>query len=191
MRLPETIAVMRAGGRINAGILHFMDFLDDPHYAWMGFGDVVTSDGLTWKGLGEVVSMQGGGQQAGVVANNLTLTVAGDSDLISDDLIAKAIGSEAQVYGRRYFTAIQFFDEDWLPTDSYRVIYVGVMDRMAFKRSATVREISLNIESPFVRRRVPRLELFTDRDQRSKFPADRMFEFISGLKDKAVQWPKF
>lgn len=191
MRLPETIAVMRAGGRINAGILHFMDFLNDPHYTWMGFGDVVTADGLAWKGLGEVVSMQGGGQQAGVVANNLTLTVAGDSDLISDDLIAKAIDSETQVYGRRYFTAIQFFDEDWLPTDSYRVIYVGVMDRMAFKRSATTREISLNIESPFVRRRVPRLELFTDRDQRSKFPADQMFEFISGLKDKAVQWPKF
>jgi hypothetical protein len=191
MRLPETIAVMRAGGRINAGILHFMDFKDDPHYCWMGFGDLVTKDGITWKGIGDVVSMEGGGQQAGIIANNLTLTLAGSSDLITDEMIARALDSENQVYGRRYFTAIQFFTEDWQPTDSYRVIYVGVMDRMSFKRSATQREISLNIESPFVRRRVPRLELFTDRDQRSKYPDDLMFEFISGLRDKAVQWPKF
>ena len=191
MRFPESIATMRAGGRINAGVLHFMDFADDPTYLWMGFGDLVTTNGLLWRGMGDAVTIEGGGQQIGVVANNLSITLAGSSDVITDDFTAKALESETQVYGRRYRMYIQFFTEDWQPADSYRTIYVGVMDRMTFKRSADLRQITLNIESPFVRRRVPRLELFSDRDQKSKYPTDRALEFMSDLKQKSVDWPKY
>jgi len=191
MRFPEAIAVMRAGGRINAGVLHFMDFKDDPRRAWMGRGPLVTYDGKTWDGIGDVVTVSGGGQQVGVVANNMTLTFAASEDVITDDLVAKAIDSEAQVFGRRYLMAVQFFDEDWQPVDQYRVIYAGVMDRMSFRHSASERILTLNIESPFVRRRTPRLETFSDRDQKSKYPNDKALEFISSLKDKTVLWPKY
>lgn len=191
MRFPEAIATMKAGGTINASVLHFLDFTSGAMRVWHGFGPLVTADGHTWSGIGEVVSIEGGGQQAGVVATNLTLTLAADSDLVTDDMVARALASETEVYGRRYYMALQFFNEAWQPVDSYRVVYVGVMDRMTFKRNRDLRQITLNVESPFVRRRTPRLQTFSDRDQRSRYPTDKGLEFISSLKDKTVTWPKF
>lgn len=191
MRFPAAIAHMRAGGTINANVLHYLGFASGAMRVWHGFGPLVTTDGRTWDGIGDVVTIEGGGQQQGVVATNLTLTLAAGSDLLTDDLIAKALDSENEVYGRRYFMAVQFFDEAWQPVDDYRAIYVGAMDRMSFKRSADVRQIVLNIESAFVRRRTPRLQMFSDRDQKSKYPTDKGLEFMSSLKNKTVTWPKF
>jgi hypothetical protein len=191
MRFPEAIAHMRAGGTINASVLHYLGFASQPMRVWHGAGELVTPDGYRWQGIGDVVSIEGGGQQLGVVATNLTLTMAASSDLMTDDMIARALESEAEVYGRRYFMAIQFFNEHWQPVDAYRAVYVGVMDRMTFKRSPGLRQITLNIESPFVRRRTPRLQTFSDRDQKSRFANDKGLEFISSLKDKTVIWPKF
>lgn len=191
MRFPAAIAHMRAGGTLNANVLHYLGFTSEPKRVWHGFGELVTPDGRAWQGVGEVVSIEGGGQQQGVVATNMTLTLAAGSDLLTDELIATALDSEDEVYGRLYFQAIQFFDEDWQPVDDYRAIYVGAMDRMSFKRSSTLRQIILNIESAFVRRRTPRLQMFSDRDQKSRFANDRGLEFMSSLKNKTVLWPKF
>ena len=38
MRFPAAIAAMRAGGTINAAVLHFLDFKDAALFAWNGFG---------------------------------------------------------------------------------------------------------------------------------------------------------
>jgi hypothetical protein len=191
LKFPDSIAEMRRTGAINASILHFMDFKNDPHYAWMGTGDLKTLDGKVWRGIGEVVTMQGGGQQVGLIANNMTLTMAGNSDLLTDDLVSKTLDGANQIYGQRYFAAVQFFDENWQPTDNYRVFYVGVMDKMTYKKNADQRLITLNIESVFVRRRAPRLEMFTDRSQKNDYPTDRGLEFVSALKTRTVLFPKY
>lgn len=193
MRFPGAIAAMRAGGTINAAVLHFLDFKDGAMHAWNGFGDMVTRDGQLWRGIGDVVAIEGGGQQTGVVANNVTLTLSAPSDQFTDEMNQRAINSENQVYGRRYIMAVQFCDADWQPVDDYRSIYVGVMDRMTFRRNYNegTSQISLNVESPFVRRRVARPALFSDRDQRAQYNADRGLEFVSGLANKTIKWPKY
>jgi len=191
MRFPTAVTTMRAGGKLNAGVLHYMNFSSGLKRVWHGFGTLRTTDGAMWDGVGDVVTIDGGGQQSGVVASNMTLTVAATSDLLTDEIVAAALASETEVYGRLYYMAIQFFDEDWQPVDTYRVVYVGTMDRMTFKRNADLRQITLNVESPFVRRRTPRLETFSDRDQRAKFPTDEAFEFISGNAAKNPIWPKY
>lgn len=191
MILPETIAAMKRDGAINAGILHYLAFKGNATYLWMGSGPLKTADKIVWTGIGEAVTVEGGGQQAGFVANNLTLTLAASEDVITDELVAAAINSETQVYGRRYVMYLQFFDAEWQPTDNYRAIYSGVMDRMSFKHSADLRQLILNVESPFVRRRSPRLETFSFTAQKSKFPDDMMLEFMSDLKNKTVRWPDY
>lgn len=191
MMFPEAIEHMRAKGRVNVSILHRMDFKSGTSRAWHALGPLVTGDGQAWTGIGSVVSIEGGGQQAGVVAPNLILTLAGNSDLISDDLTRMALNSETEVYGRRYGLALQFFDDDWQPTGAYRYIYSGIMDRMEFRRTALTREIRLNIESPFVRRRTKRARFFTHKDQQREWPNDRGLEFISTLASKTVTWPKY
>lgn len=191
MRMPDAVDVLRRGGSLNAGVLCYFGFASGAQRVSLGAGDVTTHDGARWRGIGDVVSIEGGGQQAGVVATNMTLTLAASSDDLTDDVIARALDSEHEIYGRTFFMALQFFDAAWQPVDAYRVVYVGFMDRMSFRRTAGLRQVELNIESPFVRRRTPRLQTFSDRDQRRRYPGDRGLEFLSSLKDKSVTWPKY
>lgn len=187
MRMPEAIALMRAGGTLNVAVLHYLAFGDGAAYLWQGFGPL-TTQGITYQGIGDVVSVEGGGQQAGVIANNLTITLAAGSDLLTDPLLTRVLEQQLLVKGREYSMSLQFCDEQWQPIDTPRVIFVGAMDQMTIKRTPGTRAIILNVESFFVRRRVPRLETFSDRDQKSKYPNDKGLEFQSGLKNKMVTW---
>jgi hypothetical protein len=190
MRMPEAVALMRAGGELNIAVLHTLEFADGTEYVWQGVGPLVAG-GITYQGIGDVVNVDGTGQQAGVVAGNLTITLAGASDLLTDPLLIRVMEQQTLVKGRRYVMGLQFCDEGWQPVDTARIVYVGVMDQMTVKWTPDLRQVILNVESPFVRRRVPRLETFSDRDQKSKFPTDKGLENVSGLKDKIVKWPKY
>jgi hypothetical protein len=117
--------------------------------------------------------------------------VAARSDQLTDKIIQAAINSENEVYGRRYFQAVQYFDEAMQPVGQFILVFVGIMDRMSVRQSADTRSITLNVESPLVRRRTARVSYFSDVDQRRRDPTDRAFEFISTLANKSVSWPKY
>ena len=187
MKMPEAIALMRAGGTLNVAVLHYLNFADGAAYLWQGFGPL-TTQGITYQGIGDVVSVEGMAQQAGVVATNLTITLAAGSDLLTDPLLTRVLSQQSLVKGREYQMSLQFCDEKWQPVDTPRVVFVGAMDQMQIKRTPETRQVILNVESFFVRRRVPRLETFSDRDQKSKYPNDKGMEFQSGLKNKIVTW---
>jgi hypothetical protein len=191
MKFPEIIAHMAAGGKISAAKLHFLDFLNNRQWVWEGFGPLTTYDGQEWQGVGDVVSTEGGGYQAGTIAGNLKVSVAARSDQLTDKIIQAAINSENEVYGRRYFQAVQYFDEAMQPVGQFILVFVGIMDRMSVRQSADTRSITLNVESPLVRRRTARVSYFSDVDQRRRDPTDRAFEFISTLANKSVSWPKY
>lgn len=191
MKFPALMAEMRAGGRIVAQRLHYFDFADGVVQAWEGFGEFTSTDGRVWKGAGPVVRVEGGSYSSGLVSNNMKLTVAIEKDTISDAIINAAINSHSVVKGRRYFSAIQFFDDNLQPLDAYYPYFIGVMDRMTYRATATTREITLNVEGPFVRKKTPRLVYFTDRDQRRRKADDGFLQFVSTLQSKAVTWPKY
>jgi hypothetical protein len=191
MRFPAAIALMKAGGSIKASRLHYFDFANGEKFCWEGFGPVTTYDGKIWQGVGDVVTMEGGAQSSGTSANNLKIKLALSKDELTDPLMQATIDSEAMVYGRRYFTAIQFFGQDDQPVDRFYPTFIGVMDRISFRAGGNSREITLNIESPFVRKKTPRLEYYTDTDQKRNYPDDRFFEFISSLITKSVKWPTY
>ncbi len=191
MRFPDLVQAMAEGGRITAAKLHYFDFKDAPVWAWEGFGPLRTYDNQLWQGIGDVVSTEGGGYQAGIVAANLQVNIATSVDGLPDEIVQAALNSESQVYGRRYFQAVQYFDDDLNIIGQFIALFVGVMDRMTFKQSADIRQITLNVESPLVRRRTARVQYFSDVDQRKRDADDRAFEFISALRDKTVSWPKY
>lgn len=191
MKFPDIVAYMATGGKISAAKLHFMAFKNNPQWAWEGFGPLTTYDGQAWQGVGDVVMTEGGGYQAGTIAGNLKVTVAASEDSLPDKIVQAAINSENEVYGRRYFQGVQYFDEASQALGPFITVFVGVMDRMSIRHSADTREITLNVESPFVRRRTARVSYFSDADQRLRDPADRGFEFVSTLANKTVAWPKY
>lgn len=193
MKFPAAIAQMKATGKINVATLYTFEFASGTARMWSGIGDLVGTDGHTYSGCGDLVSVEGGGQQTGFVAPSMTLTLAGDSDLITDTLTQRIINSESEVYGRWFRMALQFFGEDWQPLDAPLYIYAGIMDRMEYNRDGVAgsRAIKLIVESPFVRRRTPRVKMWTDKDQKRLDPTDRLLEFLSGLQNATVTWPKY
>jgi hypothetical protein len=182
MQLPNVVkSLLDNDSILNWSILAFLDFKDDPTRVWLGFGDLVTTDGAIWRGIGDIVSISGGGQQEGFVAPSMTITLPATKSMIS-----KTKDSEHLVKGRRIFLAIQFLDEASQIVDPYVPYYLGVMDNLTYNLSEKSSSVSLNVESPFVRRSIPRLAYFSDTDQKQKYPTDRFFENISSLPHKRL-----
>jgi hypothetical protein len=185
------MAALKEGRRVTIQRLHYFDFASGVVQCWEGMGDFISKDDRTWTGAGPVVKVEGGGYGSGLSAGNLKIGVEIGKDDISDRVMNAAINSKQEIYGRRYFSAFQFFGDDLQPLDLYRPYYIGVMDRIIYRATATSRELSLNIEGPFVRKKTPRLMYFTDRDQRRRKADDGFLQFTSTLASKAVVWPKY
>jgi hypothetical protein len=181
MIIPKALALMRAEGRLNVSVLIFMDFVGDPHYMWMGAGNITTPDGQIWKGIGEVVAIKGGAQGVGLSANNATLTITA-----TDDMITKALAATDQVYNRVMFLAVQFFDKDWQPIDAYQIRSLLVMDQFTFAMTKDSATLTLNCEHPFIRRRTPNYRNYSSADQNKVFPNDRLFDGIPDLVSRKL-----
>jgi hypothetical protein len=192
MKFPAVIAAMRAGGRITAERLHYFDFASGPIRVWEGMGKLITpSTGEDWDGTGKIIRIEGGGQASGLFSANMKLTVAFDRDSSADPIIKSVLHTQSEIYGRRYFCAIQFFNENLKPIDSYRPYFVGVMDRVTYSATATAKEITLNVEPPLVRKNNARVTYFSDRDHKRRAADDDFLSRISRLQTKTIQWPKY
>lgn len=185
MRFPSAIAHMRAIGAIRFSLLVFMDFKSGPLRVWLGAGPLVTDGGVRWEGVGDVVGLSGGAQVAGLAAPNLTVTIAA-----TPEMIAAAAGPTDEYKQRRLMAALQFFDDDWQTVDAPEAFFNGVMDQTTFNFDAESATITLNVESPFARRRAARPRFLTDANQRSLYPDDRGLEFVHREADLTVNWPE-
>ncbi len=186
MRVPDALATMRAGGSIRESLLVFMDFKTQPMRVWLGAGTIKTLDNIEFTGVGDVVAISGGAQVAGLAAPNLSVTIAATAEMV-----AIAAGSVDEYKGRRFMAAIQFFDENWQVVDRPVPIFTGVMDSTTFEFNEGTQTITLNVESPFVRRRAARLDNLTHASQQAKYPDDLGLEFVHRLQDMNVNWPVF
>jgi hypothetical protein len=192
VRFPEVIATMRAGGRITVARLHYFDFASGPVRLWEGFGPLTTvSTGEVWQGDGKVLRIEGGGQASGLFSANMKLSVALDENANTDPIVKAVLSAQSEIYGRRYFCALQFFNEAQRSVDGYKPYFVGAMDSVSYKATATTREVTLNIEGPFVRKKNPRVTYFSDRDHKRRAPDDDFLSRISRLQTKTIQWPKY
>ncbi len=184
MIFPTAIEEMRRSRKINASVLIDLDFLTVPKRIWLGAGDLKTINGLAWEGVGAVLAVDGGGQQVGLASTNISITFAATAEMWR---IAK--DSTHEINGRRISTSVQFFNEAWQPIDNYFSLYNGVMDRVSFQIEAGKRTITLFAESPFVRKRAPRIQYWSASDQNIKFANDRFLDSVAGLENKVINWP--
>lgn len=191
MKMPSAMAAMRATGRVNMAILAQYFFADQTLQLWSGTGPLTTLDGLQWQGAGKLVSIGEIDQAVNTEAVGLTTKLAHDSTVLTDSLINEAIKSQANVKGRMFILGQQFFDENWQPVEAWRSLFIGGMDQISIRMTAELREVQLTIEGFFAQRSMPRPLYYSDRDQKNDYPNDRGFEFVSSLREKNVQWPRF
>jgi hypothetical protein len=184
----ETIAASLQGRVVRAAYLVKLDFVTEPWQLWNGEGVLETSLG-NWYGIGGLGTLDGIEQAIAGTAPEARLGLSGiDSatlQIASEDFDAEAKNRPVTVY-------MQFFEEDSeVPLDDPYPIWAGVMMRPEFAVTGSTRDIVISGESIFMLRSRPNFAMYTDSDQKRRYPGDRGFEFVAGLRNKVVTWPDY
>jgi len=181
--LPETVRDLAAGHRVSAATLFQFDFTSGTQRFWDGHG-YITTDGHDWLGFGQMGAVSGLEQSRNMGAPQTTFKLSG----VDDNLIAIAVNSSAEVTGNPCTVYLQFLSSAGVPLDAPIAIWAGTMDTLTFQAGAKDQAITLTAETLFVDRVRAPWGLYTDTDQRARWPGDRGFEFVASLLFKTVSW---
>jgi hypothetical protein len=196
MEFSATVDAYLAGRSVGVAPLVFMDFVEAPRRWWAGFGTLPTLDGNSWQGTGSLITIDGLQEDVGTVATPMTFTLSG----VDAEIVTLARNASSRVKGRRVVVYLQFFDitsdnagvAPWAPLDQPDAIKVGVMDQMrVIAEGPSSRSIIVTAEGLWTGRNRPSFGLYTDRDQKARFPGDRGLEQVSDLVNKTIRWPIF
>jgi hypothetical protein len=168
--------------------LYKLDFTSGAGYYWTGFGNVVI-DGFTWLGAGNLVSRSEIPFGIDDEAGDLTLTLSG----VDATVLNMVRAEEAEIYGRDITIWGQFFDEALQPSGSKWQIFRGIMDVPTYGvGSFGERAITIPCEGEWTDRNTARNSLFSDMDQKRRYPGDLGLEYVYRytLGVKRV-WPTF
>jgi hypothetical protein len=200
---PETIRTALAGGKVQCANLVMFDFASEPMRLWTGGYKLDTNDGAVWRNVGTLGNMSGIEQAVNGEAPQAIFTLSGVSTEIMhiarDEFASEAKGRMARVY-------IQFFGvDDPEDPNNQRVldlpypVWGGRMLQPSFNIVAgedgepAECTVTISAESIFSLRSRPRWAMYTDSDQRNRFPEanDRGFEFVGNLVNKVTTWPDY
>lgn len=183
----EAVATQMAGRTVRMSVLVHMDFLSGPVRAWPGTGPIV-SGGYTWQGVtARLVAIDPGTPSVDGAAEAFSVGVSG----VDPSFLAKVVAAESEALGRRLSLYLQFFDEAWQPLDGPISLRRGRMAGFSFSGAGdATRSIVVRAEGRLVARGRPPLTYLSDAEQQTRYPGDRGCEFVPGLQDLTVVWPK-
>lgn len=201
---PETIAAYLGGTKVQVATPVMFDFATDQVRLWTGGGTLFTNDGEAWFATGSFGDMDGIEQAINGEAPQATFTLSGiDAQILHmarDEFSSEAKGRLVRVY-------VQFFGQDdpadpenQRPLDLPFPIWAGRMLQPSFQidagddKAPATRSVTISAESLFSLRSRPRWAMYTDADQRHRFPAagDRGFEFVAQLTQAStLTWPDY
>jgi len=67
-------------------------------------------------------------------------------------------------------------------------LFQGRMDQMQAKENGDTATIALTLESNLIDLNKARERRYTDQDQKSDYPSDLFFEYVTGLQNKSITW---
>lgn len=193
---PETIAAGLAGTKVQLAFLVHFDFTTQPMRLWKGEGRLDTNDGAKWYGMGTLGSMSGIEQAVNGEAPEMSFVLSG----IDTDIMRLAKDEfQTEVKGRLVYVLIQFFGTDdpadpdnQRPLDNPFPVCCGRCLTPTFSfNDAGERSVTISAESLFSLRSRPAYAMYTDSDQKLRFPGDDGFEFVGALVNSVVTWPDF
>ena len=166
-------------GKVGQAALVFMDFRDAPKRWWTGFGDL-DAGGYRWQGLGDLIGISEIETSYDLSAQTVTFTVAA-----TQEMLANAIAAKTRVRDRTVTVSMQLFAVEARDGETQRnqplgspfVLFSGTMQRMPWAaRGPNERTIRIEAEGLFFRRNAPPQGLWTDADQKSRYPGDKGLE---------------
>lgn len=146
---------------------------------WTGYGEL-TADGEEWTGSGLVMSISSSQENTDLSANGLSLTFSGlNTTVVSFVLNENYRGRIAKVYVGALV--------DNVPTDLYQ-IWSGRMDTMTIVEDGNTATVQINVENTLIDLERPRLRLYTDEEQKTRYPNDNSLSKVAGLQNRQIIW---
>lgn len=169
-------------GNIGHVVLCFMDFLNSPRRWWAGFGNLEVA-GHVWQGLGDLISISPIQASYSLSALPVTFEVAATPEMLGLALAAKSRVRDRQVIIYNQMVCMESVTIDGVDYAAGQMLgspfslYSGTMQRMPWSASgATQRSISIEAEGQFFRRNAAMFGMWTDADQKARYPVDRGLE---------------
>lgn len=177
----STIVSEITGAVVRPILLAELEFDSGVVRVWNGVG-TLTISGNPFTGIGNLGSISPVTETAQVKSTGLDMTLSAiDSDLLS-------IAMTEDYQERNATLWLGFMDTS---TNAYidRIqMFKGRMDVMTIEESGDQSVISLSTESILVGLERARERRFTDQDQKSQYPTDLGFEFVTSLQQKDIAW---
>lgn len=190
----EQIALM-SQNEVRAEFLIELQFISQTAYVWNGHYEL-TSGGQTWMPMHGIGQVEGLGISGDAQSEAITMTIGGLPDQ-SPDILAMALSQSTEANQQLVKVHIQFFDNDWQVIGNPILIWFGFMQPPKVSRSVpamgegAVQSISVSAENSFFNRSRPPYGRNTDRDQQTRYPGDKFFQFTPALKSKTFTYPDY
>jgi|TARA_Y100000034_G_C6657441_1_gene288084 hypothetical protein len=169
------------GAVVRPILLAELAFTSETIRVWNGIGDITVSSDV-FTGIGTLGTVSPIIETATVKATGVDFALSG----IPSGLLSIALTED---YQERLATLwLGFMDTSDNSFIDRLQIYKGRMDVMTIEEEGETSTISLSTESILVGLERPRERRYTDQDQKSQFPADKGFEFVTSLQEKDVPW---
>lgn len=182
---------------------------DSPNelHFWSGYGDLVRG-GVTYTGAGELLQISEIRESSDIASNGATITLSG----IPSELITLALDEPYQGRVCRIWLGVIDFDlalpsnllidtGDYLLLDSdtqldltsqgpsaFFELFTGYMDQMNIEDGPSTATIAVSIENKLIDLERPRVRRYTDNNQKSRFPGDLAFEFVTRIQSESLTW---
>lgn len=143
---------------------------------WTGYGDRTIS-GQTYTGSGSLLTISGMEEVADMSAKSTTVTLSG----IPAELVSLALQEPYQNRPCRILFGV---------ANSTDIVesFSGFMDKMTIEDSGDSASISMVIESKWVKLDRVNIRRYTSESQKSRYPNDTFFDYVSDLQDKEILW---
>jgi hypothetical protein len=147
---------------------------------WTGAHNI-SWDGKTYVGNSRIITKSSIRDSIGPNANGVTVELTG----LSSELIALILQDSKQSAVGKIWRA--FFTEGWNLIDA-DLRFQGTIDRITIPEEPTTSRVIIDFESGLTRFRRPPDVRYSNEYQRSRYPSDRGFQFVSQLQSQRIMW---
>lgn len=158
-------------GEFDSGDLNF----------WTGYGEITWNSDI-YTGSGTLLNINEVSETQELVANGVDLSLNG----IPSSLVSLALSEDYQ--GRPLSIWFGALDSNGAVVSDPTLVFKGKMDIMVIDDNADDAIITVSCESDLIGLRDSKERRYTDEDQKSEYPNDRGFEFVSTSQDITLTW---
>ncbi|MEE3046661.1 MAG: hypothetical protein VX620_15535 [Pseudomonadota bacterium] len=178
---PDLLAELQ-GSELSPVLLMRVGTADGPVRMWTGYGEL-SHGGEVWLGGGEFIGVSNVSETADIQANGITFSMSG----ITEELLAIAIQSMRQGEDAELFLGA-LTDTGELVGNQVVRVFKGKTDVPVIDDDGASIVINLTAESDLIDLERSRVRRYTPEDQKSDYPDDLGFDFVTRLQETEIAW---